>query len=57
MPMILMGDEVLRTQIGNNETSWFDWGLLAKHAYIHRFVSQLNARRLVRALGAPKASS
>src|SRR5262249_39070509 len=35
MPMILMGDEVRRTQGGNNnaycqddETSWFDWRLL-----------------------------
>ena len=35
MPMILMGDEVRRTQHGNNnaychdnETSWFDWTLL-----------------------------
>ena len=39
MPMMLMGDEVRRTQGGNNnaycqdnETSWFDWTLLAKHA-------------------------
>ena len=39
VPMILMGDEVRRTQHGNNnaycqdnETSWFDWTLLAKHA-------------------------
>jgi isoamylase len=46
MPMILMGDEVRRTQHGNdnascqdNETSWFDWTLLAEHAEIHRFVS------------------
>jgi len=57
MPMILMGDEVRRTQLGNNnaycqdnETSWFDWTLLAKHTDLHRFVTQLNARRLVRAL-------
>jgi glycogen operon protein len=52
MPMMLMGDEVRRTQGGNNnaycqdsETSWFDWTLLAKHADIHRFVTLLNARR------------
>src|SRR6202035_2418088 len=39
LPMILMGDEVRRTQNGNNnawcqdnETSWFDWSLVAKHA-------------------------
>jgi glycogen operon protein len=58
MPMILMGDEVRRTQFGNNnaycednETSWFDWTLLAKHTDVHRFVAQLNARRLLRDLG------
>ena len=55
MPMMLMGDEVRRTQHGNNnaycqdnETSWFDWTLLARHADIHRFVTLLNARRLLR---------
>lgn len=55
IPMILMGDEVRRTQFGNNnaycqdnETSWFDWGLLAKHADVHRFVTLLNARRRLR---------
>ena len=38
VPMILAGDEVLRTQQGNNncycqdnELSWFDWNLLAKN--------------------------
>ena len=53
--MILMGDEVRRTQFGNsnaycqdNETSWFDWTLLLKHADVHRFVTLLNARRLLR---------
>jgi isoamylase len=57
MPMILMGDEARRTQRGNNnaycqdnETSWFDWTLLAKHADVHRFVTLLNARRLLRDL-------
>ena len=55
VPMILMGDEVRRTQFGNNnaysqdnETSWFDWRLLAKHADVHRFVTLLNARRRLR---------
>jgi isoamylase len=55
MPMILMGDEVRRTQRGNNnaycqdnEISWFDWTLVAKHADVHRFVTLLNARRLLR---------
>ena len=55
MPMLLMGDEVRRTQLGNNnaycqdnETSWFDWTLLTKHADILRFVTLLNARRVLR---------
>ena len=55
MPMLLMGDEVRRTQGGNNnaycqdnETSWFDWTLLAKHADVHRFVTLLNERRVLR---------
>jgi glycogen operon protein len=55
MPMILMGDEVRRTQSGNNnaycqdnEVSWFDWTLVEKHVDLHRFVSMLNARRLLR---------
>ena len=55
MPMMLMGDEARRTQGGNNnaycqdnETSWLDWTLLAKHADVHRFVTLLNARRRLR---------
>ncbi len=55
MPMMLMGDEVRRTQGGNNnaycqdnETSWFDWTLLSKRADVHRFVTLLNARRVLR---------
>jgi len=55
MPMILMGDEVRRTQGGNNnaycqddETSWFDWTLVAKRADLFRFVTLLNARRTLR---------
>ena len=54
-PMILMGDEVRRTQRGNNnaycqddETSWFDWSLVTKHDDLRRFVRLLNARRLQR---------
>jgi glycogen operon protein len=57
MPMLLMGDEVRRTQSGNNnaycqdnETSWFDWTFLTKHADVHRFVTLLNARRVLRDL-------
>ena len=55
VPMILMGDEVRRTQGGNNnayclddETNWFDWTLVHKHADVHRFVTLLNSRRLLR---------
>lgn len=55
MPMILMGDELRRTQYGNNnaycqdnEISWFDWGLLEKHADIHRFTKLLIEHRLLR---------
>jgi len=55
VPMIVMGDEVRRTQCGNNnaychddESSWFDWTLLRKHADVLRFVKLLTARRLTR---------
>jgi glycogen operon protein len=55
MPMMVMGDEVRRTQGGNNnaysqdnETSWFDWTLLERRADVHRFVRMLNARRVLR---------
>jgi glycogen operon protein len=54
-PMLLMGDEVRRTQRGNNnaycqdgEISWLDWNLLAKHADVHRFVKALLAFRQCR---------
>jgi glycogen operon protein len=47
-PMLLMGDEVRRSQQGNNnaycqdnEISWFDWNCLEKHADVFRFVQQL----------------
>jgi glycogen operon protein len=47
-PMIVAGDEVLRTQRGNNNaysqdnpTSWFDWTLLDKNAEMLRFVKTL----------------
>jgi glycogen operon protein len=55
MPMIVMGDEVRRTQRGNNnaycqdnKTSWFDWTLIAKYGDVHRFVTLLIAQRLLR---------
>jgi isoamylase len=51
-PMLLMGDEVRRTQLGNNnaychdnDLNWFDWGLLERHADIHRFVKTLTLFR------------
>ena len=47
-PMWVMGDEVRRTQRGNNnaycqdnELSWFDWSCLERHADVHRFVRLL----------------
>jgi len=59
IPMIAMGDEVRRSQFGNNnaycqdnETSWFDWTLLEKHSDVHRFVRLLIERRLLRDLDA-----
>jgi hypothetical protein len=52
-----MGDEVRRTQAGNNNAycqdnaiSWFDWTLVEQHADVHRFVTLLNARRLLRSI-------
>jgi isoamylase len=55
LPMFVMGDEVRRTQYGNNnaycqdnESNWFDWSLLTQHADIHRFVKLVLARRLLR---------
>ena len=61
VPMIVMGDEVRRTQRGNNnaycqdnEISWFDWTLLSRHADVHRFVKLLVARRLMRGMEAER---
>jgi isoamylase len=58
LPMITMGDELRRTQQGNNnaycqdnEISWFDWELLEKHADVHRFLTMLVARRLLQHTG------
>jgi isoamylase len=54
-PMLLMGDEVLHTQKGNNnaycqdnELSWFDWDLIKKNGDIFRFVKILIKKRLKR---------
>jgi glycogen operon protein len=47
-PMLLMGDEVRRTQRGNNnayaqdnEISWFDWSAVEREAEILRFTREL----------------
>jgi glycogen operon protein len=55
VPMFGMGDEVRRSQRGNNnpycqdnDTSWFDWNLPSKHAEVLRFVKLLTARRVIR---------
>ena len=55
LPMITMGDEIRRTQRGNNnaycndtDINWFDWSLLDKYKDIHRFVKLLIERRLLR---------
>lgn len=51
-PMLLAGDEVRRTQQGNNnaycqdnEISWFDWSLVEKHTGLRRFVKLFLASR------------
>jgi len=58
LPMITMGDEVRRTQHGNNnaycnndESAWFDWTSLEAHADVHRFMKLLIQRRLMRDMG------
>ena len=60
LPMILMGDEVRRTQFGNNNpycqdnaTSWFDWTLVARHADMLRFVRMLCVQRQNRRATSP----
>jgi glycogen operon protein len=52
-PMILGGDEMARTQRGNNNAycqdngiSWYDWKLLEKNAPLYRFVKLMIAFRL-----------
>ena len=52
-PMLLMGDEVCRTQLGNNNaycqdnaTGWFDWSLCDTNADLLRFVRQMIHLRL-----------
>src|SRR5207253_6217231 len=52
VPMMLAGDEIRRTQSGNNnpynqdnETSWFDWSLADTNRDLLRFVQHLIAFR------------
>jgi glycogen operon protein len=52
VPMLLMGDEVARSQGGNNnaychdnELSWFDWGLVGRNAGLFAFTRRLIAFR------------
>ena len=52
-PMVLGGDEIGRTQWGNNnaycqdnEISWYDWSLLEKNSDLFRFVKEMIAFRL-----------
>jgi glycogen operon protein len=52
VPMLLMGDEVGRTQQGNNNTycqdnelNWLDWGLKQRNAELFRFCQALIALR------------
>jgi isoamylase len=47
-PMLLMGDEIRHTQLGNNnaycqdnELSWFDWSLVEKHSDLLCYVKKL----------------
>jgi glycogen operon protein len=54
-PMLLMADEVRRSQNGNNnaycqdnEISWLNWNLVNEHADLLRFTSLLISRRLLR---------
>jgi len=52
VPMLLVGDEVLRSQRGNNNTycqdnelGWFDWTLTEQNGDMFRFVKQMIAFR------------
>jgi len=52
-PMLQMGDEMRRSQRGNNnaycqdnEVSWLDWSLLERHRDLYRFAQKSIAHRL-----------
>ncbi len=58
-PMILMGDEVRRSQDGNNNAycqdnplGWFDWSLVERHAGLLRFARMLISQRTRRSTAA-----
>jgi isoamylase len=60
-PMLLMGDEMRRTQRGNNnayclddDTTWLDWNLLDRHDDVRRFVRLLIRHRLQRDTSRPE---
>jgi isoamylase len=62
-PMLLMGDEMRRTQQGNNnaycqdnEISWLDWKLLNSHADLHRFVKMMVSFRARRDVASEDSS-
>jgi isoamylase len=59
VPMLLMGDEIRRTQGGNNNAycqnndgNWFDWSLVDKQTSIREFVRRLVTLRIGREAGA-----
>jgi glycogen operon protein len=61
-PMLLMGDEMRHTQLGNNnaycqdnELAWLDWSKLRCHEDIHRFVRLLIGYRQGRDLSSRTA--
>ncbi len=56
-PMLLMGDEVRRTQNGNNngycleaDGGWLDWAAMSAHAEIYRFARELIGLRTGRSV-------
>ncbi len=60
-PMLLMGDEMRRTQLGNNnayclddDTTWLDWSLLDRHDDVRQFVRLLIRHRLQRDTSQPQ---
>jgi len=62
IPMILMGDEMRRSQSGNNNAychdgpvAWLDWSLAERHADVLRFVQLLIRRRQLRDPGAEQS--